>query len=51
MKITQAQVVYACIPSYSGGRDQKDQGSKPARTSSSRDPILRKMNTDKGLVE
>jgi hypothetical protein len=31
-------------PSYSGGRDQKDQGSKPAQANSSRDPILKKLS-------
>jgi hypothetical protein len=32
-------VVYACNPSYSGGRDQEDGGLKPAWANSSRDPI------------
>jgi hypothetical protein len=34
-------VAHACNPSYSGGRDREDQGSKPAQTSSLRDPILK----------
>jgi hypothetical protein len=28
-------------PSYSGGRDQEDQGLKPAQANSSRDPMLK----------
>jgi hypothetical protein len=42
---------HACYPSYSGGRDQEDQGSKPAQGNSSCDPILKKPFTKKGLVE
>jgi hypothetical protein len=38
-------------PSNSGGRDQKDHSSKPARANSSRDPILKKPITKKGLVK
>jgi hypothetical protein len=34
-------VAHACNPSYSGGRDQEDCGSKPAHAHSSRDPILK----------
>jgi hypothetical protein len=34
-------VAHACNPSYSGGRDQEDRGSKPAQANSSRDPILK----------
>jgi hypothetical protein len=33
-----APVAYACNPSYSGGRDQEDCGSKPAWANSSQDP-------------
>jgi hypothetical protein len=42
-KITSCQVlvVHAYNPSYSGGRDQEDLGSKPAQANSSRDPILK----------
>jgi hypothetical protein len=29
-KKSQVQVVHACNPSYSGGRDQEDLSSKPA---------------------
>jgi hypothetical protein len=32
-------------PTYSGGRDQKDHGSKPAKANSSRDPILKSLVT------
>jgi hypothetical protein len=38
---SQAQVAHASNPSYSGGRDQEDCGSKPVRANSSRDPILK----------
>jgi hypothetical protein len=44
-------VAHACNPSYSGGRDQEDHGSKPARANSSRDPISKKTFTKIGLVE
>jgi hypothetical protein len=30
-----AQVAHACNPSYSGGSDQEDHGSKPAQANSS----------------
>jgi hypothetical protein len=32
-------VTHACNPSYSGGRDQEDLGSKPAWANSLQDPI------------
>jgi hypothetical protein len=32
-------VTHACNPSNSGGRNQEDYGSKPARANSSPDPI------------
>jgi hypothetical protein len=35
-------VVHTCNPSYSGGRDQKDGGSKPDRENSSRDSVSKK---------
>jgi hypothetical protein len=35
-------------PSYSGGRDLEDHGSKPALANSSRDPISKKSITKKG---
>jgi hypothetical protein len=41
-KKSQAPVAPNCNISYSGGRDQEDLGSKPARASSSQDPISNK---------
>jgi hypothetical protein len=39
---------HACNPSYSGGRDQEDHGSKPAGANRSRDPVSKKpFNTHK----
>jgi hypothetical protein len=38
-------------PSYSGGRDQEDHGSKPAQANSSVSPCLEKPFTKIGLVE
>jgi hypothetical protein len=35
---------------YSGGREQEDLGWRPAWANSSRDPILKKPITKKGLV-
>jgi hypothetical protein len=35
-------------PDYSGSRDQKDQGSKPAQANGSRYPILKKPSQEKG---
>jgi hypothetical protein len=35
-------VVHICNPSYTGGRDQEDLGSKPVQANSSRDSILEK---------
>jgi hypothetical protein len=43
-------VAHACYPSYSGGRDQEDCGSKPALANSSQAPIS-KVPSPKGLVE
>jgi hypothetical protein len=37
-------MAHTCNPSYSGGRDQKVCGSKPAWANSSQDPILEKPN-------
>jgi hypothetical protein len=34
-----APVAHACNTSYSGGRDQEDQGSNPAQENSPKDPI------------
>jgi hypothetical protein len=40
-------VTHTCNPSYSGGRDQEDQGSKSTQANSSRDPISKKPITKK----
>jgi hypothetical protein len=32
-------VAHSCNPSYSGGRDEEDHGSKPAQANCSKDPI------------
>jgi hypothetical protein len=34
-------VTHTYNPSYSGGRDQKNQGSKPPQANSSQDPMLK----------
>jgi hypothetical protein len=47
-KISRVLVAHTCNPSYSGSRDQEDQGSKPAWVSSLRDPILKKPTTKEG---
>jgi hypothetical protein len=39
-----------CNPSYSGGRDQEDGGSKPARANSTASSYLKKPFTKIGLV-
>jgi hypothetical protein len=39
------------MPSFSGGRDQKDLYSKPAQANSFQDPILKKTHHKKGLAE
>jgi hypothetical protein len=44
-------VAHAYNPSYSGGRDQEDDSSKPAQTNSARDPISKKHSQKIGLVE
>jgi hypothetical protein len=44
-------VVHACNPSYSGGRDQEDHGSKPAQANSLQDLILGKNPQKSGLAE
>jgi hypothetical protein len=40
-------VAHACNPSYSGGRDQENQVSKPAWANSLRDPISKKTHHNK----
>jgi hypothetical protein len=44
-------VAHTCNPSYSGGRDQEDGGSKPAQANSSMRLYLKKAITKIGLVE
>jgi hypothetical protein len=44
-------VAHTCDPSYSGGRDQKDHGSKTALANSSARPYLKKHLIKIGLVE
>jgi hypothetical protein len=39
---SQAPVVHAYNPSYSGGRDQEDRGSKPPKANSSQQSISKK---------
>jgi hypothetical protein len=40
--IGRVPVAHACNPSYPGGRDQENCGSKPAWANSSQDPISKK---------
>jgi hypothetical protein len=44
---SQAPVAHTCIPSYSGGRDQEDQGTKSAQAHSSSRPYLKKTHHKK----
>jgi hypothetical protein len=44
-----APVTHSCNPSYSGGRDQEDRGSKPAQANSI--SKKKKIYHKKGLVE
>jgi hypothetical protein len=44
-------VAHTCNPSYSGGREQEDQGSKPAQANSSVRPYRETPFTKIGLVE
>jgi hypothetical protein len=47
-------VTHACNPSYSGGRDQEDLGSKPVQANSSLDSISKKNHHKKktdGMVQ
>jgi hypothetical protein len=41
LRIGKKPVAYACNPSYSGGREQEDHGSKPTWANSLQDPILK----------
>jgi hypothetical protein len=47
----QAVVAHFCNPSYSGGRDQENGGSKPVWTNNSLRPYLKKRFSKIGLVE
>jgi hypothetical protein len=47
MVLQPGTVAHACNPSYLGGRDQKDHGSKPAQANSSQDPISKKKKITK----
>jgi hypothetical protein len=42
-RTSRALIAHACNPSYSGGRDQEDCGSKPAQANSFRNPISKKI--------
>jgi hypothetical protein len=44
-------VAHACNPSYTGGSNQEDHGSKPAQANSSQDPVLKKPFTKIRLME
>jgi hypothetical protein len=46
-----ALMAQVCNPSYSGGRDQEDWGSKPAQANSSWDPILKKTITKRRVAQ
>jgi hypothetical protein len=45
-----ALVAHSCNPSYSGGRNHEDCGSKSAQENSSQNPILKKTHHKKGLA-
>jgi hypothetical protein len=49
-KMLRAPVAHAYNPSYSGGRDQEDHGSKPAQANNSPRPYLDKPFTKIGLM-
>jgi hypothetical protein len=44
-------VAHICNPSYSGGRDQEDQGLKPAQANSSARPYFKKNPSQKRAGE
>jgi hypothetical protein len=48
-----ALVTHVCNPSYTGDRDQDNQGSKPVLANSFRDPILKKPSQKRagGMVQ
>jgi hypothetical protein len=45
--INQVLVAHTYNPSFSGGRDQEDRGSKPAQTNTSMSPLSRKIPSQK----
>jgi hypothetical protein len=47
-QFSQVSVALAYNPSYSGGRDREDQGSKPAQANSVRDLILKNLSQKRG---
>jgi hypothetical protein len=47
LSLGQVLVAHACNPSNTGGSDQDDQGSRPAQTNSSQDPISKIPNRKK----
>jgi hypothetical protein len=44
-------VAHTYNPSYLGGTDQQDGGSKPVQSDGSQDPVSKKPNMKTGLVE
>jgi hypothetical protein len=50
LSIGWAPVAHACNPSYSGSRDQEDQGSKPSWANRAQDPISKKKKKKIGGV-
>jgi hypothetical protein len=50
-QMSQVLVAHVCNPTYSGGGDQEDGGSKPAQASSSGELILKTLSQKIGLVE
>jgi hypothetical protein len=44
-------VAHTCNPTYSGGKDQEDHSSKPARANSSLDPILEKKKKSQNMAD
>jgi hypothetical protein len=49
--INQTPVAHTCNPSYSGGRDQEDGGSKLTRANKLTKLYLKNGLTQKGLIE
>jgi hypothetical protein len=49
-KVSRVPMVHDCNPSYSGGKDQEDQGSRPA-WANILETLSQKYPTQKGLVK